>query len=144
AGILAALAKIFSYDVDFQRDIQPGDSFEVVFERMIDEDGQIARTGEMNYAALTLGGTSHRIFRFKTADGTVDYFNEKGESVRKALPRTPIDGARLTSRFGRRVHPLLGYTVAHKGVDYAAATGTPIMAAGNGVVVEADWKGAYG
>jgi murein DD-endopeptidase MepM/ murein hydrolase activator NlpD len=144
ATVVVELIRNFSYDVDFQRDIQPNDRFEVMFERMVDEEGRTARNGKVLFADLILGGASHRIYRFTTPDGQVDYYNAKGESIRKALLRTPIDGAKLTSSFGSRMHPILGYTVAHKGVDFGAATGTPIMAAGAGTVVEADWKGAYG
>jgi murein DD-endopeptidase MepM/ murein hydrolase activator NlpD len=111
---------------------------------MVDLEGRTARPGKVLYADLTLGGNSRRIYRFVTPDGQVDYYNAKGESVRKALLRTPIDGARLTSSFGSRLHPILGYTIQHKGVDFGAASGTPIMAAGSGVVAEAGWKGGYG
>ncbi len=144
AMIVVEIIRNFSYDVDFQRDIQPNDKFEVMFDRMIDEDGRTARNGKVLYADLILGGTSHRIYRFVTPDGQIDYYNAKGESIRKALLRTPVDGARLTSSFGKRMHPILGYTVNHKGVDFGAASGTPIMAAGAGTVVEAGWKGGYG
>lgn len=144
AGVIVEMIRALSYDVDFQRDIQRNDTFAVMFDRMINEDGETARIGDMGYAELTLGGAAHRIYRFVTPDGIADYYNAKGESVRKALLKTPIDGARLTSGFGSRMHPILGYTVGHKGVDFGASTGTPIQAAGSGVVVEADWKGAYG
>ncbi len=144
ASIIVEMIRALSYDVDFQRDIQRNDKFAVMFDRMINDDGETARVGEMGYAELTLGGTTHRIYRFVTPDGIADYYNGKGESVRKALLKTPIDGARLTSSFGSRMHPILGYTVGHQGVDFGAVSGTPIQAAGSGVVVEADWKGAYG
>lgn len=144
ATIVVDLIRNLSYDVDFQRDIQPNDKFEVMFDRMVDEDGRMAKTGKVIYADLVLGGTSHRIYRFVLPDGTADYYNAKGESIRKALLRTPIDGARLTSGFGKRMHPILGYSIQHKGVDFGAASGTPIMAAGSGTVVEAGWKGGYG
>ena len=143
AAIVVELIRNFSYDVDFQRDIQPNDRFEVMFDRMVDPDGRTARNGKLLFADLTLGGTSHRIYRFATPNG-VEYFNSKGESIRKALLRTPIDGAKLTSSFGKRMHPILGYTVQHKGVDFGAASGTPIMAAGSGTIAEAGWKGGYG
>lgn len=144
AGIIVEMIRALSYDVDFQRDIQPNDKFAVMFDRMVNDDGKTARIGDMSYAELTLGNTTHRIYRFVTPDGIADYYNGKGESVRKALLKTPIDGAKLTSSFGSRMHPILGYTVGHQGVDFGAVTGTPIMAAGSGVVVDADWKGAYG
>jgi len=145
ASVIVEMIRVLSYDVDFQRDIQRNDKFAVMFDRMINDDGKMARVGNIGYVELTLGSsTPHRYYRFVTPDGIADYYNAKGESVRKALLKTPIDGARLTSGFGSRMHPILGYTVGHKGVDFGAATGTPIMAAGSGVVVEADWKGAYG
>jgi murein DD-endopeptidase MepM/ murein hydrolase activator NlpD len=142
--VIADLIRSFSYDVDFQRDIHPNDKFEVMYDRLVDEDGRTARNGKVLYAELTLGGSVRRIYRFVTPDGQVDYYNDKGESIRKALLRTPVDGARLTSSFGKRMHPILGYTINHKGVDFGVASGTPIMAAGSGTVVEAGWKGGYG
>ena len=142
--VVAELIRNFSYDVDFQRDIQPNDKFEVMFDRMVDLDGRTARNGKVLYAELTLSNTTHRIYRFTTADGIVDYYNAKGESIRKALLRTPVDGAKLTSSFGKRMHPILGYTVQHKGVDFGAISGTPILAAGSGTIVEAGWKGGFG
>ena len=144
ATVVADVIRAFSYDVDFQRDIQPKDRFEVMFDRMVDSDGRTARNGKVIYAELTLSNTVHRIYRFTTPDGTVDYYNAKGESIRKALLRTPVDGAKLTSSFGKRTHPILGYTIQHKGVDFGATSGTPILAAGSGTVVEAGWKGGYG
>lgn len=142
--VMAKLIRIFSYDVDFQRDIQPGDGFEVMYERDFTEDGTPVREGEVLFASLRLSGKEMAIYRYTTRDGVVDYFNRKGESVRKALLRTPIDGARMSSGFGMRRHPILGYSKMHKGTDFAAPTGTPIYAAGNGVVEEIGRKGAYG
>jgi murein DD-endopeptidase MepM/ murein hydrolase activator NlpD len=138
------LIRAYSWDVDFQRDIQRNDRFEVMFETKVDNDGNRVRTGDILMASLTLSGTELRLIRHELADGSVDYFNEKGESVRKALLRTPVDGARLSSRFGKRKHPILGYTRMHRGVDFAAARGTPIMAAGDGVVEYAKTNGSYG
>jgi len=143
-SIMSDVIRAFSYDVDFQRDIQPGDSYEVVYERLEDEAGNLARTGEVLYAALTLGGKAIELYRFETPDGPADFYTSKGENLRKALLRTPVDGAKLTSGFGMRKHPLLGYNKMHKGVDFGAPTGTPIYAAGDGVIVEIGRKGAYG
>jgi murein DD-endopeptidase MepM/ murein hydrolase activator NlpD len=142
--VMTKLIRIFSYDVDFQRDIQPGDGFEVMYERDFTEDGTPVREGEVLFASLRLSGRELAIYRYTTRDGVVDYFNRKGESVRKALLRTPIDGARMSSGFGMRRHPILGYSKMHKGTDFAAPTGTPIYAAGNGVVEEIGRKGGYG
>lgn len=143
SSVIADVIKAYSYDVDFQRDIQQGDSFEVVYERLENSDGELARTGQMLYAALTTGGETRQIYWFER-DGEGQFYNPKGEAVRKTLLATPIDGARITSGFGARKHPILGYTKMHKGVDFGAPTGTPIFAAGNGVIVEMGRKGAYG
>jgi murein DD-endopeptidase MepM/ murein hydrolase activator NlpD len=142
--IMVEMIRAFSYDVDFQRDVQPGDAFEVMFERYHDEQGRFAKDGLVLYGKLTLSGREHFVYRHATRDGTIDYYNDRGESVRKALLRTPIDGARLTSRFGNRMHPILGFTAVHKGVDFGAPPGTPIQAAGDGIVEQAGWFGGYG
>jgi murein DD-endopeptidase MepM/ murein hydrolase activator NlpD len=143
--ILAELIHAFSYDVDFQREVQPEDSFEIVFDRLYDENGNAVGADNIVYASMTLSGKTLRIYRYAPAgDSRAEFFNAKGESVRKALLRTPVDGARLSSGFGMRLHPILGYTKMHRGVDFAAPTGTPIMAAGDGVVETAGWKGEYG
>ena len=142
--IMAELIRAFSFDVDFQREIQPGDAFEILFERFRGEDGKIAKEGALRYATLLLSGRRMAIYRYADREGAVDYYNEKGESVRKALLKTPIDGARLTSGFGSRMHPILGYSAFHKGVDFGAATGTPIQAAGDGIVEMKGWFGGYG
>lgn len=144
AQTLSQLIRIFSYDVDFQRDIQPGDSFEVLFEQVFDEFGRAVHSGDVQYAALSLSGEVNALYRYAGPQGDIDYYNEKGESNRKALLRTPVDGARLSSGFGRRLNPILGYTAMHAGVDFAAMTGTPIFAAGDGVIEEVGPKGAYG
>ncbi|HYD32744.1 MAG TPA: M23 family metallopeptidase, partial [Azospirillaceae bacterium] len=142
--LMMALIRAYSYDVDFQRDPQPGDTFAILFERYVTGDGAIARDGDLLYAELTLTGKVKPIYRQALRGGKVDYFNRQGESVRKALLRTPMDGAKLTSSFGMRRHPILGYSKMHKGADFGAPTGTPIFAAGNGVIEEAGPKGAYG
>jgi len=142
--VIMELIRVYSWDVDFQRDIQRDDQFEIMYETLVDPDGNLIRTGNVLMAALTLSGTDLRLIRHEFADGTVDYFNEKGESVRKALLRTPIDGARLSSGYGKRRHPVLGYTRMHRGVDFSAPSGTPVMAAGDGVVEFAGTNGGYG
>ena len=143
--IMFELIRAFSYDVDFQRDIQPGDSFEVVFEQTHDATGRRVRTGHMIYGALSLSGNLLELYRYDPRDGSgPDFFNPKGESVKKALLRTPIDGAKLTSGFGMRNHPILGYSRMHRGLDFGAPAGTPIMAAGDGVVDMAGANGSYG
>ena len=134
----------FSFDVDFQRDIRTGDSFEVLFERHLNKNGKVVREGPVLHAALTLGNTTLRIYRHTSIEGKIDYYNEKGQTVRKTLLRTPINGARLTSGYGKRKHPILGFSRVHLGVDFAAPTGTPIIASGSGVVACTGRKGDYG
>lgn len=144
ASVLSEMIRLYSWDVDFQRDIWPGDSFEVMYERFYNEDGENTHNGDVVFASLTLGGKRKAVYRHTLADGSIDYFDDRGASARKALMRTPIDGARLSSGFGKRRHPILGYTKMHKGLDFAAPRGTPIYAAGNGTVEHAGRKGAYG
>ncbi len=141
---LIDLIRIFSYDVDFQREIQPGDAFEVVYEAYYDDAGGLAKTGHILYAGLVLSGKPLPLYSFTPESGFADYFDPSGQSVRKALMKTPIDGARISSNFGMRKHPILGYSKLHKGVDFAAPTGTPIYAAGDGVLEIAGWNGGYG
>ena len=143
-GVLMDMIRVFSFDVDFQRDIQEGDSFRVMYEEMKDEFGVPVRTGDVIYASMTLSGKTKAYYRYTPKSGITDYFDEQGRSVRKTLMRTPVDGARLSSGFGARRHPVLGYTKMHKGVDFAAPRGTPIMAAGDGVVERANRYGGYG
>jgi murein DD-endopeptidase MepM/ murein hydrolase activator NlpD len=142
--ILVELIRVFSFDVDFQREIQPGDGFEVLYEALFEEDGALAKTENVLYASLTLSGRRLDMYGFTPKSGASDFFDPKGQSVRKTLMRTPIDGARLSSRFGMRRHPILGYSRMHRGTDFAAPRGTPIYAAGDGVVEAAGRNGAYG
>ena len=136
--------KAYSYDIDFQREIHPGDSIEVLMDRKTTADGRVGGYGPPRYAVLTLKGKKHEIFRFKNAYGDYAWFDGNGNSVKKSLLRTPINAAHITSGFGMRMHPLLGYSKMHKGVDFGASTGTPIMAAGDGVVEFKGWKTGYG
>ena len=138
------MIRAFSYDVDFQRDIQPGDTFEVMFERFVDKKGRVVRDGAIVFANLELSGEAMPIYRFVDSTGNADYYNAKGESVRKALLRTPVDGARITSGYGMRLHPILGFSMMHKGVDFAVSPGTPVMAAGSGAIDYAGANGSYG
>lgn len=143
-SVLMQMIRAYSFDVDFQRDIHPGDAFGVLFERQADLEGVPVREGPVLYASLETTGRSMRIYRYTALDGETDFFNDRGQSVRKTLMRTPIDGARLSSGFGMRRHPILGYSRMHRGLDFAAPTGTPIMAAGGGVVLSAGRNGNYG
>ena len=138
------MINLFAYDVDFQRDVQKGDSFEALIEQHKDQRGDIIRHGNILFASMTLQGQTIKLYRWQGDDGEVDYFSETGHSSKKALMRTPIDGARLSSGFGYRRHPVLGYSKLHTGTDFAAPTGTPIYAAGSGQIERIGWAGGYG
>jgi murein DD-endopeptidase MepM/ murein hydrolase activator NlpD len=142
--ITLQMIRLFSYDVDFQRDLQPGDKFEVFYRVYYDDDGRAVKSGAILFARLMTKGRTFGLYRYTTADGDTEYFDEKGRSNKKALMRTPIDGARISSGFGMRRHPILGYSRMHKGLDFAAPMGTPIMAAGDGVVEFAGAARGYG
>ncbi len=144
AATIADFLKIFSWDVDFQRDLHPGDRFEAVVEQARDQDGKLVGAGRILFASLSVNGELLRAYRLERSDGTSDYVDATGRPLRKWLLRTPIDGARLSSPFGMRRHPILGYSRMHKGVDFAAPTGTPIFAAGDGVVDFIGIKSGYG
>jgi len=142
--VIAELIRAYSWDVDFQRDIRQGDKIEVLYSVKETADGDFAGYGDISYASLSVGGHEKPIYRFEMQDGRWDYFDPTGRSVKKTLMKTPIDGARLSSGFGMRKHPVLGYNKMHKGTDFAAPTGTPIYAAGDGVIEFAGRNGAYG
>jgi murein DD-endopeptidase MepM/ murein hydrolase activator NlpD len=140
--IVDELVRIYSYDVDFQRRVQPGDSFEVLFGG--EEEGGEAK-GEVVFASLTIGGETKRYYRFQTPDdGAVDYYDETGKSAKKFLVRKPMAAGLMRSGYGWRRHPILGYSKMHTGVDWAAPRGTPIYASGNGIVATAGWESGYG
>lgn len=141
--VIANFANLFSYSVDIQRQIQPGDDFEILYEQFRTPDGEFVKNGEILYAALETNGALKQLYRFDAAEGA-DYFDAEGVSIRRFLMKTPINGARLSSRFGMRRHPIQGYNKLHKGTDFAAPRGTPIYAAGDGVVVKAYRSPSYG
>ncbi|HEU0117321.1 MAG TPA: M23 family metallopeptidase [Alphaproteobacteria bacterium] len=143
-AIMASLIHIYSHDIDFQRDIHPGDHFEVLYDQPMTAQGKAVGEGDVIYAALNVGGKVHPIYRVMFSDKSVDYFDDRGQSVRRALLRTPVAAAHITSGFGMRMHPILGYSKMHKGVDFGANIGTPIFAAGNGTVEEIGFKNGYG
>lgn len=143
-NIVIKFIHLFSWDVDFQRDIKPGDSFEVLTSQKLMPNGIVASWGDLSFAALTLQNKKMQLYRFHTEEHGVEYFNEHGQSAQKALMKTPISGSRLSSRYGKRRHPILGYDRLHRGVDFAAPRGTPVYAAGDGIVIYAGKKGAYG
>ena len=143
--IVIDMINLFSFDIDFQRDIRGGDKFQVFFESYFDEDGVRIKDGEILFTWIDLQTSkAFNMYRFQRLNKRVEYFNEKGVSVRKSLLRTPINGARISSGFGRRHHPILGYRKMHKGIDFAAPRGTPIFAAGDGKITHYGRNGAYG
>ena len=142
-NIIIEFARIFGFEVDFQRDIRKGDEFEVMYERYLDDRNKKVKTGKILYAYLNVNNQEIRLYRFGKKND-YDFYDEKGRSIRKALMKTPINGARLSSPFGNRKHPILGFTKHHNGTDFAAPTGTPIMASGNGTVITAGWCGNGG
>jgi murein DD-endopeptidase MepM/ murein hydrolase activator NlpD len=144
ASVIEDMVRIYSYDVDFQRKVQPGDSFDVFFAGE-DEGATITEKTEVLFASLTVGGETKKYYRFQTPDDSiVDYYDETGKSAKKFLVRKPVNNAIMRSGFGGRRHPILGYVKMHTGVDWATPYGTPIFASGNGVVEIAGWEGGYG
>ncbi len=141
--MVAEAVKLFSHKVDFARDIHPSDAFRLVFDRKVTESGRTVETGDLLYAELGAKGQTTRFYRFDNG-GHTDYFDELGKNIKGFLLRTPMDGARVTSSFGMRLHPLLGYTRMHAGIDFGAPIGTPVYAAGAGTVREERWAGGYG
>jgi murein DD-endopeptidase MepM/ murein hydrolase activator NlpD len=138
-SVTGQMVKLFSHKVDF-REIQPGDEFTLVFGRKVTESGRTVETGELEFAEFK----GQRFYRFERSAGGVDYFDETGKNIKGFLLRTPVDGARMTSSFGMRRHPIYGFNRMHQGIDFGAGTGTPVLAAGDGVVVEARRWGGYG
>jgi murein DD-endopeptidase MepM/ murein hydrolase activator NlpD len=145
AEVVVEMIRMFSYEVDFQRDIHPGDSFEVFYDTYYTPDGQPAKQGNIAYAAMKLKGRTVALYRYQPRDDEpADYFDAHGQSTKSMLMKTPVDGARISSGFGMRFHPVLGYTRMHKGIDFAVPVGTPVMAAGTGTVVSEGRLGGYG
>ncbi len=138
------IANLLGFSVDFQREIHPGDPFEILFEEWVAPDGRAVRAGDLLYVGFAPKGRPLAYWRYENGDGDVDFYDADGESARRALMKTPINGARLSSHFGKRRHPILGYTRLHKGTDFAAPRGTPVFAAGDGVVERASRYGGYG
>jgi murein DD-endopeptidase MepM/ murein hydrolase activator NlpD len=144
-AVILDLIKMYSWNVDFQRDIQPGDAFDVMYEEYVTEDGDIVSgRGNIVYAKLTLSGRQMPFYRYEDQSGDVDYYDEEGHSAKRPLMKTPIDGARISSGFGMRRHPVLGYSKMHKGMDFAAPRGTPVYAAGDGVIEKLGRFSSYG
>jgi murein DD-endopeptidase MepM/ murein hydrolase activator NlpD len=144
ATVIEDMVRIYSYDVDFQRKVQPGDSFDVFFAGE-DEGATITEKNEVLFASLTVGGETRKYYRFVTPDdSTVDYYDETGKSAKKFLVRKPVNNAIMRSGFGGRRHPILGYVKMHTGVDWATSYGTPIFSSGNGIVEKVGPEGGYG
>lgn len=142
---ISALADAFAYDVDFQRDVRPGDRFELVFERFYDDEGHTVRTGDMLFIALESRRGRREFYSFLApGDAQPTWYDADGDSARRFLMKTPVNGARLSSSFGMRLHPVLGYSAMHRGVDFAAPVGAPILAAGDGTVERAGPFSSYG
>jgi murein DD-endopeptidase MepM/ murein hydrolase activator NlpD len=145
ADVVVDMIHMFSYKVDFQRDLHPGDRFEVYYDYYYTPDGQPAKFGSISYAMMTLGGKQIPMYRFQVdPNEPPEYFDQKGESAKGMLMKTPVDGARISSGFGSRFHPILGYTRMHKGVDFAVPTGTPVMSAGAGTIKFMGRASGYG
>ena len=142
-NIIVEFARIYGFQVDFQRDIRKNDSFQIMYEIFEDDNGKIFETGNIVFANLKLSGANNSLYRFNKK-GSEGHYDESGKSVKKALMKTPINGARLSSPFGMRKHPIDGFNKMHRGTDFAAPMGTPIMASGDGVVVRARWCGGGG
>ncbi len=143
ANIIIEFARIYGFQVDFQRDIRKKDTFQVMYEVFEDDNGKIYETGNIIFASLKLSGVDNAFYYYDKKDHE-GYYDENGKSVRKALMKTPINGARLSSSFGMRKHPIDGFNKMHRGTDFAAPKGTPIMASGDGVVTRAKWCGGGG
>jgi len=141
---IVEFARLYGFIIDFQRDIWKNDSFQIIFEEFKNEDGSVIETGDIIYTNLNTKNTDLQLYKFEYENNKIDYFDENGKSVKKTLMKTPINGARLSSSFGKRKHPILGFTKMHTGTDFAAPKGTPIMASGDGIVVRATWCGGGG
>jgi len=136
-------ARIFGFEIDFQRDIRKNDYFRILYEKYLDENGMFIKSGSIIYAHMSVNGREISLYKFGD-DKDYGYFNENGKSVEKALMKTPINGSRLSSPFGLRKHPILGYNKMHTGTDFAAPMGTPVMASGSGTITRAKWCGGGG
>ncbi len=143
-NIIIEFARLYGFQVDFQRDIWKNDSFQIIYEEFINNNGKIIDTGEIIFANLNLQDSDLQLYKYEYEKDKIDYFDENGKSIKKTLMKTPINGARLSSSYGKRKHPILGYTKMHTGTDFAAPSGTPIMASGDGKVTKAGWCGGGG
>ena len=138
------MVRAFSHSIDFRRDLRSGDKFSAYYKTKVAPNGESVGEGELIMATLVNRGTETSIYRYTDSYGNTDFYDEKGRSLRKSLSRYPVQGARISSPFGVRVHPILRYRIMHWGTDFSAPKGTPITAAGDGIIVEHGTKGAYG
>ena len=143
-NIIIEFARLYGFQVDFQRDVWKDDSFQIIYEEFVNENDKVVDTGDIIFANLNLQNTDLQLYKYEYEKNKVDYFDETGKSIKKTLMKTPINGARLSSSYGKRKHPILGYTKMHTGTDFAAPKGTPIMASGDGKVTKAGWCGGGG
>ena len=143
ASVIIEFARIYGFQVDFQRDIRKKDKFQIMYEVFVDEKKKIIETGNILFANLILSGEDNSLYYYD-AQGSIGHYDKSGKSIQKALMKTPINGARLSSPFGMRKHPIDGFNKMHKGTDFAAPLGTPIMASGSGVIKKAGWCGGGG
>jgi len=142
--VLVKLIQLFSFDLDFQRDIKKNTAVSISYEKTYVENASEFSIGDIDYAKIEIGKNNLEYFKFLTDEGFIDYFNREGKNVKKSILKTPLDGARLSSSFGMRKHPISGFNKMHKGIDFAAPIGTPIYAGGNGIVEYVGTNGGYG
>ena len=142
-NIIIEFARIYGFEIDFQRDIRKGDRFEILYEKFVDDNGVVRDTGKIIYASMNVNGKEINLYNFKIKNDS-GYYDLEGKSIVKSLMKTPINGARLSSSFGMRKHPILGFNKMHRGTDFAAPSGTPIMASGSGTITRARWCGGGG
>ena len=143
-NVIIEFARLYGFQVDFQRDVWKDDSFQIIYEEFTNKDNKVVDTGEILFANLNLQNSDLQLYKYEYEKNKIDYFDENGKSIRKSLMKTPINGARLSSSYGKRKHPILGYTKMHMGTDFAAPKGTPIMASGDGKIIKAGWCGGGG
>jgi len=143
-SIVTRFARLYGFEFDFQRDLRKNDKIKILYERYLDDDGITQKTGNIIFSQIIGQEKNISLYRYEAPDGKTGYYTTDGKSIEKTLMRTPVNGAKLSSRFGFRIHPILGFNAMHQGTDFAAPVGTPIMASGNGIVQYAGWKGGYG
>jgi murein DD-endopeptidase MepM/ murein hydrolase activator NlpD len=143
-SVVAQFARLYGFEVDFQRDLKKNDKIKIFYERYLDDDGVSQRTGNIIYSEISNVEKNIILYRYEYPNGGIAYFTPEGKSIEKSLMRTPINGAKLSSRYGFRIHPIIGYNQMHQGTDFAAPIGTPVMASGSGTVEYSGWKGGYG